>query len=107
MTHDLILLVAYVRTARRASVGQSLKRLSVAGWSESAVSGHGRAAAGHAVEHTRFELVIPAQRRVECTEAIAKAGHTGEDGDGVVFALPVLSMDRISDFSSAPSSLET
>jgi len=107
MSSDLVLLVAYVRTARRASVAQSLQRLSVTGWSESEVSGHGHAAAGHAVEHTRFELVVPAQRRGEYTEAIARAAHTGKDGDGVVLALPVLSLDRVSDFSSGPSGLET
>jgi len=96
---DLMMLVAYVRHTRLSAVRQALRGLSVSGWTESAVVGHGSAAAGHGVEHVRFELVVAAHRADACRAAIVEAAHTGVDGDGLVVTLPVGAVQRISDQS--------
>jgi nitrogen regulatory protein PII len=92
---DMVMIVAHVRRARRSSVGQALRQLELDGWTESDVVGHGHAAAGHGVEHVRFEVVLTADRVQECCKAIASAAQTGTDGDGVVLTLPVLSAEWI------------
>jgi nitrogen regulatory protein PII len=96
---DLNLLIAYVRPARRSAVVHALRDLDLAGWTQSDVIGHGHAVGGHGVEHVRFEIVVPVARVSECTKAITMAAHTGVSGDGLLFTLPVLSIERISTFS--------
>lgn len=92
---DMVMIVAYVRRARRTQVGQALRELERGGWTESDVLGHGKAAAGHGVEHVRFEVVVPSGYASACTQAIVRAGATGTEGDGLVVTMPVLAMDPI------------
>jgi nitrogen regulatory protein PII len=92
---EMVMVVAHVRRTRRSSVGQALRQLELDGWTESDVVGHGHAAAGHGVEHVRFEVVLTTQRVQECCKAIAHAAETGTDGDGVVLTMPVLSVEWI------------
>jgi nitrogen regulatory protein PII len=100
---EMIMVVAHVRRTRRSSVGQALRQLELDGWTESDVVGHGHAAAGHGVEHVRFEVVLPTQRVQECTRAIASAAQTGTDGDGVVLTMPVLAVEWIGGAASKRS----
>lgn len=72
-----------------------MRELGLGGWTESEVVGHGRAASGHAVPHARFEVIVAAENVFACTDAIAAAAHTGEDGDGVLAVLPVQHFERI------------
>jgi nitrogen regulatory protein PII len=92
---EMIMLVAYVRRARRVMVGQALRQLEQSGWSESEVVGHGYAAGGHGVDHVRFEVIVTAGRAEACTEAIARAADTGADGDGLVVSMPVLAATAV------------
>ncbi len=101
-----MLVVAYVRSARRNAVSQALRALAITGWSESQVMGHGHAAEGHGTEHVRFEVVVSSRIAGECARAIAGAAHTGVNGDGMVLTLPVSSLERISDSSRAEAALE-
>jgi nitrogen regulatory protein PII len=91
---DMVMVVAYVRRTRRMAVGQSLRQIEVDGWTESDILGHGQAAAGHGVEHVRFEVVVPVGRAAFCTETIATAGSTETESDVLVVTLPVLSVSR-------------
>lgn len=100
--NDSVFLVAYVRRARRAAVGQALRALEVGGWTEADVVGHGHAASGHGVENTRFEIVVTAERANDCVAAIAAAAHTGEMGDGMILSSRLDAVWRISEFSAAP-----
>lgn len=102
---DVVMLIAYVRPTRRAMVARALRALGFTGWTESEVVGHGRAANGHAVPHTRFEVLVGKERATECANTVIDAAYTGEDGDGFVSMLPVLSVERISDRSTGRTSL--
>ncbi|MBX7098020.1 MAG: P-II family nitrogen regulator [Myxococcaceae bacterium] len=92
---EMELVVAYVRQTRRSAVGQALRQLDQAGWSESQVVGHGSAASGHGVEHVRFEVLTPSAMAEVVSMAIAQAAHTGEKGDGMVFTCPVRTSQHI------------
>jgi nitrogen regulatory protein PII len=96
---DMVMIVAYVRRARRVQVGQALRLLEQGGWTESEVLGHGNAAAGHAVEHVRFEVLLRAGQAKSCSQAIAAAAATGSEGDGLVLSMPVLSVSPIVGFA--------
>lgn len=98
--NEMVMLVAYVRRARRVMVGQALRQLE-SGWSESEVVGHGHAAAGHGVDHVRFEVIVPAARADSCSDAIGRAADTGTDGDGFIVALPVLSSKPVTPRSAS------
>lgn len=93
--NDMVMIVAYVRRARRVQVGQALRELKQPGWSESDVVGHGNAAAGHGVEHVRFEVLVPRGQADACGRAISQAGGTGIEGDGLIVVMPVLSATPI------------
>lgn len=97
--NDYIFLLAYVRRARRAAVGQALRSLDLGGWTEADVVGHGHAANGHGVENARFEIVVKADKANECMAAIAEAAHTGEMGDGMILSSRLDAVQRISEFS--------
>lgn len=105
MTNELVMLIAYVRPARRMAVGEALRDLGLVGWTESEAIGHGKAAGGHGVPHARFEVLTTAEQASACASAIAGAARTGQDGDGLVASLPVLSLERISDHSQGRASL--
>lgn len=92
---DMVMIVAYVRRARRVQVGQALRLLEQPGWSESDVVGHGNAAAGHGVEHVRFEVLVPRGHADATSRAIRQAGATGVDGDGLVVVMPVESVTPV------------
>lgn len=92
---DMVMIVAYVRRARRVAVGHALRQLEVGGWSESDVIGHGNAAGGHGVEHVRFELLVPRAHAEACRQSIEVAAAVGSDGDGLIAMLPALSVTRI------------
>ncbi len=92
---SMVMIVAYVRRARRTQVGQALREIVQSGWSESEVIGHGQAAAGHGVEHVRFEVLLPASQEQLCRQAIASAATTGTDGDGIIVTLPVASVESV------------
>ena len=89
--NEMVMIVAYVRRARRLAVGQALRQLEQGAWTEADVLGHGQAAAGHGVEHVRFELVVEKSRAEACGHAIEQAAATGVDGDGIIAVMPVLS----------------
>ena len=97
---EMVMIVAYVRRARRAPVGLALRQLVQSGWSESEVIGHGHAAAGHGVEHVRFEVLLPAKQAKACVQAMARAAATGTEGDGIIVTLPVTSFERVHDLAS-------
>jgi nitrogen regulatory protein PII len=97
---EMVMIVAYVRRTRRAPVGLALRQLVQSGWSESEVIGHGHAAAGHGVEHVRFEVLLPAKLAKACTQAIARAAVTGVEGDGIIVTLPVATMERVHDIAT-------
>lgn len=103
--NELVMLVAYVRVSRRAAVAQALRATEVAGWTESNVVGHGHAAAGHEVEHIRFEVVMPKAKSAECAKSIVTAARTGATGDGMILTMPVLAIDRISDLTAGAAAL--
>lgn len=86
---ELVMIVAYVRRARRTLVGVALKEIDVSGWTESEVLGHGRAAAGHGVEHVRIEIVVAAERVDLVSETIASTARAGAEGDGMIVVMPV------------------
>jgi nitrogen regulatory protein PII len=91
---DMVMIVAYVRRARRAQVGQALRQLE-SGWTESDVLGHGNAAGGHGVEHVRFEVLMPSGQAKACTQAIERAAASSPGGGGMVVVMPVLAVDSI------------
>lgn len=93
--NEMVMIVAYVRRARRLAVGQALRHLEQGAWTEADVVGHGNAAAGHGVEHVRFELVVPKSKAEACGAAIEEAAATGIDGDGIIAVMPVLSVKGI------------
>ena len=93
---DQVLILAYLRPSRCAAVHAALRALGV-GWSESRVAGHGNAAGGHAVEHTRFEVVVDKDQAEQCQTAIAEAAHTGAAGDGLITIVPLFSVQRVRD----------
>jgi len=95
-----VMIVAYVRPARRAAVASALRLEGILAWSESRVDGHGRAAGGHGVPHTRFEIVLETEYTDACLDAIGRAAQTGEVGDGFVVTLPVVGARRLSDHAS-------
>lgn len=99
---DLVMIVAYVRRARRAAVTAALRSVGVDGWNESEILGYGQAAAGRGVEHARFELVVTRDQVGACEVAIAEAAHTGAAGDGLVVVLPVSSRTRIVEIARPP-----
>jgi nitrogen regulatory protein PII len=92
---DMVMIVAYVRRNRRALVGQALRQLDQGGWTESDVLGHGHAAGGHAVEHVRFEVLLPAANVDACRQAIGRAAASEGEGGGFVVVMPVSSVDKI------------
>jgi nitrogen regulatory protein P-II 1 len=46
-------------------------------------------------EKTRLEIVAPDEKAEQIVEALARAAHTGNSGDGKVFVWPVESAVRI------------
>jgi hypothetical protein len=51
----------------------------------------------------KLETVVPEQMVESVVAAIARAAHTGRDGDGIVFVVPVEQFVRIRDISGADS----
>lgn len=103
--HDIVLIVAFVRENRCKYVHDALEKLELTGWSETNTHGHGRAQHGVTQERVRIEIMLPASRAAECAASIARAAHTGSDGDGIVLTIPVLGVERISDLSVGPVAL--
>jgi len=97
---QMVMIVAYVRRARRAPVGQALREVVQSGWSESEVIGHGHAAGGHGVEHVRFEVLLPARLAKTCVDAVGRAASTGTEGDGIIVTLPVSSVESVGEIAA-------
>ena len=47
------------------------------------------------IQKIKLEIVVPEAEARDVAEAIAKAAHTGEIGDGKIFLIPVMEAIRI------------
>lgn len=96
----MYLIIAYIRPFLQDEVAERLRQMSVPGASFSRVDGFGREADPEGQESygpqvspyadmMKLEVVCPADRVTELSEAIAEEAQTGRRGDGKVFVLPV------------------
>jgi nitrogen regulatory protein P-II 1 len=98
---------AIVRRERFEAVKQALNDIGIVGLNVHEVRGRGRGAGlvvqGRTTSYTvdllpRVQInVVLSDHNVDATvEAIKKAAHTGEKGDGIIFIYPVENVIRIS-----------
>lgn len=89
------LIVAFIRRSRRRSVELALSDAGVSGWSACEVVGHSVGEGGSAVDHLRIDVLVRDGDAEQLCQAVAAAGHTGVEGDGIAMVLPVETALRI------------
>lgn len=100
------LVIAYIKPFKLEQVGDALKSAGVSGMSVSDISGFGRQAGQKEVYRgAKYEVDFVPKVRLEilvnddlvsvAVDAIEKAGHTGEIGDGKIVVLSVYDAVRI------------
>lgn len=100
------LIIAYIKPFKLEQVGEALKTVGVSGMSVGDVSGFGRQAGQKEVYRgAEYEVDFVPKLRLEvlvtddivgpAVDAIEKAAHTGEIGDGKVIVVSVYDAVRI------------
>ena len=100
------LIIAYIKPFKLEQVGDALKSVEVSGMSVSDVSGFGRQSgqtevyrgAEYEVDFvpkTRLEVIVTDDLATLAVDAIEKAAHTGEIGDGKIVVLSIHDAVRI------------
>ena len=100
------LVIAYIKPFKLEQVGEALKSVGVSGMSVSDISGFGRQAGQKEVYRgaeyevdfvpkVRLEVLVDDDLVTVAVDAIEKAAHTGEIGDGKILVLSVYDAVRI------------
>ena len=100
------LVIAFIKPFKLEPVGEALKSVGVSGMSVSDISGFGRQAgqkevyrgAEYEVDYVpkvRLEVLVDDDMATVAVDAIEKAAHTGEIGDGKIIVVPVYDAVRI------------
>lgn len=100
------LIIAFIKPFKLEPVGEALKSVGVSGMSVSDISGFGRQGgqkevyrgAEYEVDYVpkvRLEVLIDDDMATVAVDAIEKAAHTGEIGDGKIIVVPVYDAVRI------------
>lgn len=100
------LIIAYIKPFKLEQVGEALKTVGVSGMSVGDVSGFGRQAGQKEVYRgaeyevdfvpkVRLEVLVTDDIVGPAVDAIEKAAHTGEIGDGKVIVVSVYDAVRI------------
>lgn len=100
------LIIAYIKPFKLEQVGEILKSVDISGMSVSDISGFGRQAGQKEVYRgaeyevdfvpkVRLEVLVDDDLVTVAVDAIEKAAHTGEIGDGKIVVLPVYDAVRI------------
>ena len=100
------LIIAYIKPFKLEQVGEALKSVGVSGMSVSDISGFGRQAGQKEVYRgaeyevdfvpkVRLEILVSDDLATVAVDAIEKAAHTGEIGDGKIVVLSVYDAVRI------------
>lgn len=100
------LIIAYVKPFKLEQVGEALKSIGVSGMSVSDISGFGRQGGQKEVYRgaeyevdfvpkVRLEVIVTDELASDAVEAIEKAAHTGEIGDGKIIVLSIYDAVRI------------
>ena len=100
------LIIAFVKPFKLEPVGEALKSVGVSGMSVSDISGFGRQAgqkevyrgAEYEVDYlpkVRLEVLVDDDMATVAVDAIEKAAHSGEIGDGKIIVVPVYDAVRI------------
>lgn len=102
----MIKIEAIIRPGKLEDVKDALNEIGVSGMTVSQVIGcghqKGRKEVYRGAEYSinllpkiKVELVVHDNRETECVNAISKAAHSGEIGDGKIFIYPVNNAIRI------------
>jgi nitrogen regulatory protein PII len=94
------LIIAYVKPFKLEQVGEALKTIGVSGMSVSDISGFGRQGGQKEVYRgaeyevdfvpkVRLEVIVTDELASDAVDAIEKAAHTGEIGDGKIVVLSI------------------
>jgi nitrogen regulatory protein PII len=100
------LIIAYVKPFKLEQVGEALKSIGVSGMSVSDISGFGRQGGQKEVYRgaeyevdfvpkVRLEVIVTDELASDAVDAIEKAAHTGEIGDGKIIVLSIYDAVRI------------
>jgi nitrogen regulatory protein PII len=100
------LVIAYIKPFKLEQVGEALKSVGVSGMSVSDISGFGRQSGQKEVYRgaeyevdfvpkVRLEVLVDEDLATVAVDAIEKAAHTGEIGDGKIVVLSVYDVVRI------------
>jgi nitrogen regulatory protein PII len=100
------LVIAYIKPFKLEQVGEALKSVGVSGMSVSDISGFGRQSGQKEVYRgaeyevdfvpkVRLEVLVDDDLATVAVDAIEKAAHTGEIGDGKIVVLSVYDVVRI------------
>jgi nitrogen regulatory protein PII len=100
------LIIAYVKPFKLEQVGEALKTIGVSGMSVSDISGFGRQGGQKEVYRgaeyevdfvpkVRLEVIVTDELASDAVDAIEKAAHTGEIGDGKIVVLSIYDAVRI------------
>lgn len=100
------LIIAYIKPFKLEQVGEALKSVGVTGMSVGDISGFGRQSgqtevyrgAEYEVDFVpkvRLEILVSDDLATAAVDAIEKAAHTGEIGDGKIVVLSVYDAVRI------------
>ena len=100
------LIIACIKPFKLEPVGEALKSVGVSGMSVSDISGFGRQGgqkevyrgAEYEVDYVpkvRLEVLVDDDMATVAVDAIEKAAHTGDIGDGKIIVVPVYDAVRI------------
>lgn len=100
------LIIAFIKPFKLEPVGEALKSVGVSGMSVSDISGFGRQGgqkevyrgAEYEVDYlpkVRLEVLVDDDMATVAVDAIEKAAHSGEIGDGKIIVVPVYDAVRI------------
>lgn len=100
------LIIAYIKPFKLEQVGEALKSVGVSGMSVGDISGFGRQSgqtevyrgAEYEVDFVpkvRLEVIVTDDLATVAVDAIEKAAHTGEIGDGKIVVLSIYDAVRI------------
>ncbi len=100
------LIIAYIKPIKLEEVGEALRSVGVVGMSVSDISGFGRQSGQtelyrgaeydvRFVPKVRLEVLVDDDLAPVAVDAVEKAAHTGEIGDGKILVLAVYDAVRI------------
>lgn len=100
------LIIAYIKPIKLEEVGEALRSVGVVGMSVSDISGFGRQSGQtelyrgaeydvRFVPKVRLEVLVDDDLAPAAVDAVEKAAHTGEIGDGKILVLAVYDAVRI------------